>query len=502
MLALKKLEQSLKTSSTKEAKESYTKSVKVMEEALKTLSVLVRRKGRAVVQELKTLESKLKTCKTLECRKEVVDRCLVVKESASVMCYVSKRGATMCPHMDVCKKDLQEAWSGCHTDMLRIEAIAKTVVGMEKKVIKEARKKTMSKSVVRKEQKVLKKAVALKDEEISVAIRSAALKMKSSSSSSSSMETSVVSMSHAHLKLHTAAFCKSKRQVLKAHAEVARVELSLCDDKKCRKEHLAQAARVRSELAKLNATCKLATVADKKQVKKQHDKKKITTKKAKKAIKRTKKVTKKTLSYCESRLAVIRSHVHLAKVALSLCDNVKCRMENSAKIHTAMAEKAALRDCRDTASHDTNAPFLVGPAAVARDRCDGKVSEWHQRREKANSKLAQLYTEASKCETRSCTRAALKNLKAEHQILASLKRPSCVDKYLKAASKQKQQVKEDEKEEARDAKRREKLEQEEAQGKKVKKTEMVVPNIKYVSKAHIDDVPPVGEIFLLKDAQN
>jgi len=148
------------------------------------------------------------------------------------------------------------------------------------------------------------------------------------------------------------------------------------------------------------------------------------------AVSMVKKGVVKVSTDVESKCEALRITISTHSLERNLCgkDDV-CRHRHSARIHTAMADLAALKDCMGpavTAAATTKPPTTATTTgSVARDACDDEIAEWNTDREELNRKIAAAYTEASECTTAVCTQLALASLKTLHEGARKLARPKC-----------------------------------------------------------------------------
>jgi len=144
----------------------------------------------------------------------------------------------------------------------------------------------------------------------------------------------------------------------------------------------------------------------------------------------------------ESRCEALRISISTHSLDRNLCGKDSfCRHRHSARIHTAMADLAALKDCMGPAATKaaatTTAPAttVTTTGSVARDACDDEIAEWNTDREEVNRKIAAAYTEASECKTAVCTQLALASIKSLHDSAVKLRRPQCAVAFFRDLTK-------------------------------------------------------------------
>jgi len=164
---------------------------------------------------------------------------------------------------------------------------------------------------------------------------------------------------------------------------------------------------------------------------------KAVTKKASKNVSKevSKKVSKKVVKVStdvESKCEALRITISTHSLERNLCGKDRvCRHRHSARMHTAMADLIALKDCLGPMSGKlgatTKPPVTTATTtgSVARDACDDEIAEWNTDREDLNRKIAAGYTEAAECTTAACTQLALVALKKLHESARKLSRPKC-----------------------------------------------------------------------------
>lgn len=471
------------------------KSRHALNTVYKRLRKVAKRKGKTAKAEALKLDAQLKKCMSRHCRANIVRSAHAVKKVAATLSHIAKHAG------------LEEQYARDKTIFAAVSIIGKDVQKTEVKMMRRGKAKAKECKNVRcrkeaaelmsKERTLLRASIRVVHVRLSAELSKAATcsfngllveKQEEKTTESSNEGEKEKREAGGEKKEETResqklSFCKSKLSVLKARLQVVRVELSLCDAKKCHADLMERGRKLTKKIRELNS-CK----ADKEEAEKKDDDKAAQSKESsgekRKHGSDAGLYDEQLESDCPTRRKTLQAEAKEAEVEIELCDSLKCRLSKRAKLHHAKAAEAALKECavekkageKQKTAEDKKAE---GRGAVAQDACDDEIASWHTKRERANTRLAELYKKASKCETRQCTKAALKNLATEHKVLENLVRPVCakrfVDKKDNKKAKKEKEVKTEEKKKStgkkEDKKEKEKEKKETAEKKEMNKEE-------------------------------